>query len=40
MVLLDNGVIKSMRVDYGDFSMSADLVKAESLPPSKCSSGT
>jgi hypothetical protein len=36
MVLLDNGVIKSMRVDYGDFSMSADLVKAEALPAPKC----
>jgi hypothetical protein len=40
MVLLDNGVIKSMRVDYGDFSMTADLIKAESLPAAKCSSGT
>jgi hypothetical protein len=36
MVLLDNGVIKNMRVDYGDFSMVAELVKAEDLPRSKC----
>ncbi|MBI3419514.1 MAG: DUF1849 family protein [Proteobacteria bacterium] len=36
MLLLDNGVIKSMRVDYGDFSMSAELVKAEPLPVAKC----
>ncbi|HVY13222.1 MAG TPA: DUF1849 family protein [Alphaproteobacteria bacterium] len=36
MLLLDNGVIKSMKVDYGDFSMAAELVKAEPLPEAKC----
>jgi hypothetical protein len=36
MVLLENGVIKNMRVDYGDFSMNAELVKADPLPMAKC----
>jgi hypothetical protein len=38
MTLQENGVIKSMTVDYDDFAMKAELVKVESLPPSKCSS--
>ncbi len=36
MTLLENGVIKTMRVDYDDFSMSADLAKIEALPAAKC----
>lgn len=37
MVLLDNGVIKTMTVDYGDFAMTADLIDVKPLPASKCS---
>ncbi len=36
MVLLENGIMKSMTIDYGDFAMKAELVNVESLPPSKC----
>jgi hypothetical protein len=32
MVMLENGVIKSMTVDYGDFSMRAELVDIKPLP--------
>lgn len=32
MVMLDNGVIKAMTVDYGDFSMRAELVEVVPLP--------
>lgn len=37
MVLLDNGIIKSMTIDYGEYSMTADLVEVKALPPTKCS---
>lgn len=36
MVLLDNGIIKSMKMDYGSFAMIADLVEVKALPPSHC----
>ncbi len=38
MVLLDNGIIKTMTIDYGDYSMTADLVEVKSLGAAKCSS--
>ncbi|MDX1922926.1 MAG: DUF1849 family protein [Alphaproteobacteria bacterium] len=38
MVLLDNGVIKTMTIDYGDYSMTADLVEVKPLSAPKCSS--
>lgn len=37
VILLENGIIKSMTIDYDDFTMKADLVKVEAIPPSKCS---
>lgn len=37
MTLLDNGIIKAMTIDYGDYSMSADLVEVKALAPVKCS---
>lgn len=36
MVLLDNGIIKSMTIDYGDFSMNADLVDVKPVSAPKC----
>ncbi len=36
MVLLDNGVIRSMTINYDDFSMKAELVNAEPLAANKC----
>lgn len=38
MVLLDNGIIKTMTVDYGDFAMTAELLDAKPLPAAKCGS--
>lgn len=37
MVLLDNGIIKTMTIDYGDYSMTADLVEVKALGAPKCS---
>ena len=37
MTLLDNGIIKTMTIDYGDYSMTADLVEVKALSPVKCS---
>lgn len=37
MTLLDNGIIKTMTIDYGDYSMTADLVEVKALAPNKCS---
>ena len=37
MTLLDNGIIKTMTIDYGDYSMTADLVEVKALSPAKCS---
>ncbi len=36
MTLLDNGIIKTMTIDYGDYSMTADLVEVKALPPANC----
>lgn len=36
MVLLDNGIIKSMTIDYGEYSMTADLVEVKAISPAKC----
>ncbi|MBY0429314.1 MAG: cell envelope integrity EipB family protein [Alphaproteobacteria bacterium] len=37
MTLLENGIIKTMTIDYGDYSMTADLVEVKALSPAKCS---
>jgi hypothetical protein len=37
MTLLDNGIIKTMTIDYGDYSMTADLVEVKALSAPKCS---
>jgi hypothetical protein len=37
MTLLDNGIIKTMKVDYGEFSMIAELADVKPLPAAKCS---
>ena len=37
MTLLDNGIIKTMTIDYGDYSMTADLIEAKPVPAAKCS---
>lgn len=36
MTLLDNGVIQSMLIDYGDFTVRADLVSLQALPHPGC----
>jgi len=36
LTLLANGVARTMRIDYGDFSVSGILSKLEALPPSGC----
>ncbi len=40
MVLMDNGVIKNMTVDYGDFTMRADLASVVPLNSSACKTAT
>lgn len=39
MVLLDNGIIKTMIIDYDDFAIRADLTDIKPLPAGKCSDG-
>jgi hypothetical protein len=36
MVMLDNGIIRTMTIDYGDFSMTADLVDVKPIATAKC----
>lgn len=38
MVLLDNGIIKTMTIDYGDFAITADLADVKAVPQAKCPS--
>lgn len=34
--LLENGVTKNLRMDYGDYALSGNLEEIEALPPAKC----
>jgi hypothetical protein len=36
MMLMDNGIVQSMLIDYGDFKVRAELVALEPLPKPAC----